>query len=224
MALFLNARGKYAEAEPLYIEALEGNRRTLGDTHPSTLNSINHMAVFLKERGKYTEAEPLYVEALEGNRRTLGDTHPSTLNIISHMALFLNARGKYAEAEPLYVEALECSRRTLGDTHEDTFRSMRDYADFLCSRGISSDLPEADTLARSALLGLQSSLGESHLASLNALRVHGRVLYLQGFFIDSIQILKQAFIGLQKENHEESLRDAIRDLTAAENAHLKLIT
>ena len=35
---------------------------------------------------------------------------------------------------------------------------------------------------------------------------------------DSIQILKQAVVGLQKENDEESLRYAIRDLTAAENA------
>jgi tetratricopeptide (TPR) repeat protein len=224
MAMFLKERGKSAEAEPLLVEALEGSRRTLGDTHPNTLSSINNMASFLNDRGKYAEAEPLYVEALEGYRSTLGDTHPDTLMSINNMALFLKERGKYVEAEPLYVEALKGYRRTLGDTHQDTFRSMRDYADFLCSRGILSDLPEAATLAKSALLGLQSSLGESHLASLNALRVHGRVLYLQGFLSDSFQILKQALIGLQKENNEESLRYAIRDLTAAENALLKLKT
>jgi tetratricopeptide (TPR) repeat protein len=75
MARLLQAQGKLSEAEPLYREALEARRRTLGDTHPSTLASISNMAVLLQDQGKLSEAEPLYREALEASRRTLGDTH-----------------------------------------------------------------------------------------------------------------------------------------------------
>ena len=41
VANLLYDQGKYAEAEPLYREALEGYRRELGDAHPRTLASIN---------------------------------------------------------------------------------------------------------------------------------------------------------------------------------------
>jgi hypothetical protein len=74
----LRAQGKFGDAEPLYLEALDGRRRTLGDSHPSTLFSINNLALLLQEQGKLVEAEPLAREALDGFRRTLGDSHPST--------------------------------------------------------------------------------------------------------------------------------------------------
>ncbi|MFQ5493751.1 MAG: tetratricopeptide repeat protein, partial [Phycisphaerae bacterium] len=35
-------------------EALEGRRRVLGDDHPNTLASINHMAGLHREQGKLT--------------------------------------------------------------------------------------------------------------------------------------------------------------------------
>ena len=36
MANLFSEQGRYAEAAPLYREALEGSRRTLGDEHPTT--------------------------------------------------------------------------------------------------------------------------------------------------------------------------------------------
>ena len=52
----------YADAEPLCRECLESSRRTLGDTHPSTIDSVGKVARVLKSQGKYEEAEPLYRE------------------------------------------------------------------------------------------------------------------------------------------------------------------
>jgi hypothetical protein len=90
--------GKLGEAEPLFREALEGSRRTLGDAHPQTLVSINNMAHLLLVRGELAEAEPLYREALEGLRRAHGDAHPHTLAALRHLLALRKARA--AQAAP----------------------------------------------------------------------------------------------------------------------------
>ena len=51
LAKELQVQGKYEEAEPLYREALEVKRETLGNRHPSTLASIRGLGNLLKAKG-----------------------------------------------------------------------------------------------------------------------------------------------------------------------------
>ena len=44
----LHDKGDLAAAEPLYREALEGQRKTLGNRHPATLNSIRNLGALLQ--------------------------------------------------------------------------------------------------------------------------------------------------------------------------------
>ena len=53
----LQAQGKYDEAEPQYREALEVQRRTLGNRHPSTLESIRNLGALLKAKADRASAE-----------------------------------------------------------------------------------------------------------------------------------------------------------------------
>ena len=46
--------GKYVDALAYFREALDANRSILGNTHPSTLASINNMGNVLKAQGKRT--------------------------------------------------------------------------------------------------------------------------------------------------------------------------
>ena len=46
--------GKYEEALVYFQESLDANRSILGNTHPSTLKSINNMGNVLKAQGKKT--------------------------------------------------------------------------------------------------------------------------------------------------------------------------
>ena len=48
------AIGKYVDALVYYKEALDANRSILGDTHPSTLASINNVGNVLYSQGKRT--------------------------------------------------------------------------------------------------------------------------------------------------------------------------
>eukprot|EP00964_Phaeocystis_antarctica_P024587 scaffold13773_cov68-Phaeocystis_antarctica.AAC.3 len=59
LALELKAQGKFDEAEPLYHEALEVLRETLGNRHPCTLGSINNLGSLLYSKGDLAAAELL---------------------------------------------------------------------------------------------------------------------------------------------------------------------
>ncbi len=119
-ALTLYEIGRYDEAEPLYREALEITRETLGARHPEYAGSLNNLAGLLEATGRYAEAEPLYREALEITRETLGDRHPAYATRLNNLAGLLEATGRYEEAEPLYREALEVLEAVLGAEHPST--------------------------------------------------------------------------------------------------------
>ena len=61
----LYQQGRYKEAEPLYLQALEIRKKQLGTDHPKTANSLNNLAKLYKTQGRYQEAEPLYLQAIE---------------------------------------------------------------------------------------------------------------------------------------------------------------
>ena len=104
LARELQTQGKYDEAEPLYREALEVKRETLGDRHPDTLLTINNLGGLLKGKGDLAAAEPLLREALEVQRETLGDRHPDTLISMNNLGVLLEDKGDLAAAELLFRE------------------------------------------------------------------------------------------------------------------------
>eukprot|EP01046_Picozoa_sp_COSAG06_P044742 COSAG06_NODE_6079_length_3121_cov_22.584712_3_plen_253_part_01 len=123
LATYFYQLGAYDRAEPLFEEAMAAHRRTLGDEHPRTLDSINNLGALRKAKGDLAGAEALYEESLAAHRRTLGDEHPSTLISINNLGLLRKAKGDLAGAEALYEEALAARRRTLGDEHPSTLIS-----------------------------------------------------------------------------------------------------
>ena len=99
--MLLQNKGDLAAAELLLREALEAQRETLGNRHPSTLVSISNLSVLqmLKDKNNFDAAEPLHREALEGRRETLGNRHPNTLISINNLSTLLHEKGDLAAAE-----------------------------------------------------------------------------------------------------------------------------
>ena len=85
MGVLLQAMGQLEEARPLYEEALQASRETLGDRHPNTLTSISNMGVLLQAMGQLKEARLLYDEALQGRKATLGDNHQHTRDTVDSL-------------------------------------------------------------------------------------------------------------------------------------------
>ena len=120
--------GKYAQSEPLFTEALEVQRRVLGEQHPSTLETMGNLALLYYSEGKYAQSEPLSIRVLDLRRRVLGEEHPNTLLSMNNLALLYYDQRKYAQAETVFTKALEVQRRILGEEHPDTLTSMNNLA------------------------------------------------------------------------------------------------
>ncbi|XRB09944.1 kinesin light chain 3 [Pycnococcus provasolii] len=211
VAELLRQQGKYADAEPLYREALDGRRRELGDAHPDTLKSINNLAILLENQGKYADAEALYREALDGRRRELGDAHPDTLTSINGLATLLCDQCKYADAEPLLREALDGRRRELGDAHPDTLKSINNLAILLSGQGKYAD---AEALYREALDGRRRELGDAHPNTLDSINNLAILLSTQGKYDDAEPMYREALDGSRRElgdAHPDTL-DSINNL------------
>ena len=74
---------------PVNNEALEVQRETLGDRHPSTLASFNNLGTLLQDKGDLAAAELLFREVLEGRRATLGSWNLDTPISIDNLCMLL---------------------------------------------------------------------------------------------------------------------------------------
>ena len=161
--------GLYAPALPLQEQALATRREQLGDEHPDTLASINHLCLFLKAQGKLAEAEPYCREVLDTSRRVLGDDHPDLVPSLANLGSLVCSQGELAEAEPLFREALDISRRVLGNDDPDTLVAIHNMGYLLQAQG---SLTEAEPYYREALDTSRRVLGDDHpdtLISMNNL-------------------------------------------------------
>ena len=67
-ALFYR-QGRYDEAGPLYRQALQAQKRSLGEEHRSTLVSMSNLAQLYHEQGRFEDAAALFEETVPRARR-----------------------------------------------------------------------------------------------------------------------------------------------------------
>ncbi len=52
LALLYESQGRYTEAEPLLLEALDLTKRLLGDNHPDVALSLNNLAALYRSQDR----------------------------------------------------------------------------------------------------------------------------------------------------------------------------
>ena len=157
LASILSDKGDAAGAEQLFREALEMQRRFLGDDHPGITSMMNNLAIELRETGRLEEAESLYREAIAILRKQ-GD-HPSLGTELHNLARLLAERREFAEAEALYQEACALSDKRDGLNHWKSANLRSNYGNFLLDRG---RYEEAEALLLGSYPVLRETLGPEH--------------------------------------------------------------
>jgi CHAT domain-containing protein/tetratricopeptide (TPR) repeat protein len=149
----------YAEAEPLYHQALAILERTVGENHPDCARGLHNLATLYHRMGRFSAAEPLYCRALEIYRQTRGKDHPDSAATLNNLAALLSAMGNYAAAEPLLRQVLAIRRCNLGKTDPHYALALNDLALLYQTIGRTA---AARRLYRRALKIRRQALGENH--------------------------------------------------------------
>ena len=82
----MRGRGHYEEAKVIWLAALEGRRRGLGEEYKLNPDSLNVMGGVLNDLKDCKGALNYYQQALRGQERVLGKTQPYTLGTVMNMA------------------------------------------------------------------------------------------------------------------------------------------
>ena len=172
LALTYFRLGRYADAEPLHLQALKIRERVFGPDHPLVAATLNDLAFLYVAQGRTTEAEPLHKRALEIREKAFGPEHPEVAKSLNNIGSLYLELERYVEAEALYRQALGIVGKTLGEEHPYMVASLNNLAALYDEQG---RYPEAEPLYHQALGIAEKTLGGQHpqvAASLNNLALH----------------------------------------------------
>jgi tetratricopeptide (TPR) repeat protein len=97
----------YDKAESYFTEALDGQRKLLGDWHENTLTTAANFASLCIDTKKYSKTEELFQLARAGQEKTIGPAHPSTLVTYLNLGRLYRTQGHYGEAEEMIQLAVK---------------------------------------------------------------------------------------------------------------------
>ena len=159
LASYLQARGEYALARPLFGRALAIYEKLLGPNHPETATSLNNLATLLQDQGELVAARLLFERALAIREQALEPDHPDTAASLNNLAGLLHDQGELAAARPLFERGLAIYEKLLGPDHPETATSLNNLARLLRDQG---ELATARPLFERALAIRERALGPNH--------------------------------------------------------------
>jgi tetratricopeptide (TPR) repeat protein len=154
-----SAEGRYRESRDLNELALKIRRETLGDQHPDTALSLDHLAMDYGLLGNWSKALEFSLQALAIRRTVLGDEHPETATSLKHVGRQYRELGNFKEALRYDLQALEIQRKVLGENHPETAGSLSGVG---VSYGKLGDWDKALEFNLEALEVSRRTLGEQH--------------------------------------------------------------
>lgn len=194
-ACYLLRAGRYAQAEPLFLRALQIREQALGPEHPEATASLNRLGELYWDQGKYAQAEPLWRRALQLREQALGPEHPEVAASLNNLAILLQAQGKYTEAEPLYLRTLQIWEQALGPEHPGVAVLLNNLGELYWDQ---DKYAQAEPLLRRAFRIWEQALGPEHpeLAEplyllANLLRAQDKYPEAEPLYLRALEIRKQ---------------------------------
>jgi tetratricopeptide (TPR) repeat protein len=124
-------RGQTAEAETLYLAALESLKEA-GPEDPRLAATLNTLALFYHGQQQHAAAASLYEQVLRLLEPVLPPEHPSLVTTLNNLAVLCEAQGDYARAELLYQRALGSLETAQGPEYTANMAAtLGNYADLL---------------------------------------------------------------------------------------------
>jgi len=103
---YLSHKGRYDEAEPLLVSAIQINEAALGPGHPGMATLLNDLALLYTRQGRHAQAERLLQRAVQIWEQAGRSDHPYLLFCLNELAQLYYMQGKYEEAGSLFRRVL----------------------------------------------------------------------------------------------------------------------
>jgi len=183
---------RFAEAEPLFLRAIELREQLFGPDDPRTLSSVEGLALVYRADGRLSEAKPLMVRVVKARERLHGLDNPATLNSIRSLAGLNLRQGDLEGAKRLLESVASLMEAKLGADNPSALVALLDlgYARRLLGRHA-----EAEASLKRALDGFSQVFGPVHPLTLSAAEEYLLNQLSQGS--TSAQLLEQSRLLLQ---------------------------
>ena len=180
LASLYKDQGRYNDAEPLYLRALEIRKSQFGEAHPSFAASINNLAELYRLQARYPEAEQLYLQALAIWEK-LGTDNLDIAPALNNLGLLYTDQGRYAESKKLFLRELDIMK-TKGSGHLDIANCLHNLGFLYKLEGADS---QAETLYLQSLKLTEQQLGTDHSSIASILNNLAGVYYSQGRYSEA---------------------------------------
>uniref|UniRef100_UPI004055B298 tetratricopeptide repeat protein n=1 Tax=Candidatus Electronema sp. TaxID=2698783 RepID=UPI004055B298 len=215
LALLRKNQGKYAEAEPLYLQAIAVKEKAFGKDHPDVAEALNDLAVLYWCEENYGEAEPLYLCALAVKEQFFGKDHPSVAQTLNDFAILYRKQGRMEEAKSLHLRALEIREKNFGKEHLDISESLNNLG-FLYEK--QENYLEAEKLYLRSFSIKEKLLGKEHPKIALSLTNLADLYRLQGRYNKAEPLLHRA---LQIREHKFGKDHSSLSITLRSLANLR---
>ncbi|KAJ5567904.1 hypothetical protein N7450_010390 [Penicillium hetheringtonii] len=117
--------GQWDEAERLFVQVIEINKKTLGEGHPSMLKSLGNLASTYCNQGRWKEAEQLDILVVGKGKIIFGKGYISVLTSMGNLASIYRNQGRECSQSsidvlaPVSIVIRRASRRIYNGNSQD---------------------------------------------------------------------------------------------------------
>ena len=122
---------RYAEAEPVLVDALNMRRRLLGDDHPDVGQGLNNTGFFYWAWGDLASAERYMQQSLPIRVMLYGESSLTTALVKSNLAVVVAHRGRIEEGVRLAAEMYEVNMEARDSSNRATYLMAVKYLEVL---------------------------------------------------------------------------------------------
>src|SRR5262249_23719694 len=115
LGLLYQQMREYDKALPLYLEALEIEKATIGEKHPGYLSTWGNLATLYLDSGKHDKALSECLAVLKVSKQVLGDRPPGYAPRLGYLSELYDVIGKPKEAAKYGEQALLATEAYLDD-------------------------------------------------------------------------------------------------------------
>ncbi len=194
---YLDAKGEYSKAEPLYKRSLAICENVFGENHPIVATSLNNLAEVYKNQGEYSKAELLYKRSLAIRENIFEENHLEIAISLNNLAALYHEKREdnLYQIEKWLLRSLEICKNIFEEDHPMVATSLNNLAVFYLRQG---KYKEAEPLYEASLEICKNVFNENHPEVASSLNNVALFYYSQGKYKAAEAKLQKAIAIAEK--------------------------